>query len=107
AKSPLTGVLNVGTDRKTLFDYAKCRNEQVKPVFLSETNFFTPYDTSLNLQRWFNYDGWHYIANPHTQCRACGSNKLTKYLDLGLMPLANNLETSSLKAKEVVRFPLQ
>lgn len=108
--SPLTGVLNVGTERKTLFDYAKERNENVKPVFLSETNFFTPYDTSLNLQRWMNYDGINAAmspVSPHNKCRACTSDKLVKYLDLGLMPLANNLETSSLKAKEVDRFPLQ
>lgn len=107
AQSPLTGVLNIGTERKTLFGYAFKRNDSVKPVKLSETNFFTPYDTSFNLQRWQDYKSSKAIARPHTHCRACGSENLTKYLDLGLMPLANNLETSSLKAKEVDRFPLQ
>jgi hypothetical protein len=105
--SPLTGILNVGTDRKTLFTYAKQRNENVKGVKLSDTNFFTPYDTSLNLQRWFNYKASNPIAKPHTHCRACGSEAMGKYLDLGLMPLANNLEQTSLRAKEVERFPLQ
>lgn len=28
-----------------------------------------------------------------TQCRVCGSKRLTKYLDLGMMPLVNALET--------------
>lgn len=47
------------------------------------------------------------IAKPHTNCRVCGSDKLTIYLDLGLMPLANNLESTSEKAKEMERYPLQ
>lgn len=107
AVSPITGVLNIGTERKTLFDYASRRNENVKPVKLSETNFFTPYDTSLNLQKWMDYKSERPIAKPHTKCRACGSESLTKYLDLGLMPLANNLEYTSLSAKQKERYPLQ
>lgn len=47
------------------------------------------------------------IAKQHTNCRICGSNKLTMYLDLGLMPLANNLELTSEKAKQMERYPLQ
>lgn len=47
------------------------------------------------------------IAKPHTNCRVCGSDKLSLYLDLGLMPLANNLESTSEKAKEMERYPLQ
>lgn len=107
ALGPITGVLNIGTERKTLYTHAHERNEAVKPVKLSDTNFFTPYDTSLNLQKWINYKSEKSIAKPHTNCRVCGSNNLTKYLDLGLMPLANNLEITSLRAKEKERFPLQ
>lgn len=107
ALSPLTGVLNIGTERKTLYDYARRRNEDVMPVKLSETNFFTPYDTSLNLQKWMDYKAESPAARPHECCRVCGSHSLTKYLDLGLMPLANNLEYTSLRAKEKERFPLQ
>lgn len=107
ALSPLTGVLNLGTERKTLHDYASRRNQDVMPVKLSETNFFTPYDTSLNLQKWMDYKADNPTAKPNTSCRACGSFDLTKYLDLGLMPLANNLEYTSLRAKEKERFPLQ
>lgn len=47
------------------------------------------------------------IAKQHTNCRVCGSDKLSLYLDLGLMPLANNLESTSEKAKEMERHPLQ
>lgn len=104
--SPLTGVLNLGTERKTLYDHASERSE-VSPVRISDTNFATPYDTSLNLQRWQNYKAEKSIAKPHTNCRVCGSNKLTKYLDLGLMPLANNLESKATDAKTKERFPLQ
>lgn len=105
--SPLTGVLNLGTERKTLFSHAKERNADVKPVKLAETSFFTPYDTSLNMQRWINYSSEKSICKPVTHCRACGSDHLTKYLDLGPMPLSNNLENSSLSAKLSERFPLQ
>ncbi len=105
--SPITGVLNIGTERKTLFAYAKERNAHVKPVRLADTNFFTPYDTSLNLQKWINYKSEKSIAKSHVNCRVCGSNNLVKYLDLGLMPLANNLEITSLRAKDKQRFPLQ
>jgi dTDP-4-dehydrorhamnose reductase/SAM-dependent methyltransferase len=104
--SPLTGVLNLGTDRKTLFSYASERSE-VKPVKLEETNYFTPYDTSLNLQKWTNYKSEKSIAKPHCKCRVCGSTNLTKYLDLGLMPLANNLEFTAQRAKAKEKFPLQ
>lgn len=47
------------------------------------------------------------IAKQHTNCRVCQSDKLAMYLDLGLMPLANNLESTSEKAKEMERYPLQ
>jgi dTDP-4-dehydrorhamnose reductase/SAM-dependent methyltransferase len=107
ALSPLTGVLNLGTERKSLFEYARARNETVRPVKLVDTNFFTPADTSLNLQRWIDYKADKSIARPHTNCRVCGSDKLLKYLDLGLMPLANNLEFTAPRAKAKERFPLQ
>ena len=107
AVSPLTGVLNLGTERKTLFDHAKERNPDVIPVKLSETNFFTPIDTSLNLQRWINYKSSKSIAKPHTNCRICDSSRLVKYLDLGLMPLANNLAHTAQEAKSQDKFPLQ
>jgi SAM-dependent methyltransferase len=105
--SPLIGILNLGTERKTLFSYAKERNPDVSPIKLSETSFNTPYDTSLNLQKWIDYKSNSPIAKSHTHCRACNSTKLTKYLDLGLMPLSNNLETSSKLARNKQRFPLQ
>jgi dTDP-4-dehydrorhamnose reductase/SAM-dependent methyltransferase len=104
--SPLTGVLNLGTERKTLYSHAGERSN-VKPIKLEETNYFTPYDTSLNLQRWINYKNEKSIAKPHCSCRVCGSTNLTKYIDLGLMPLANNLEFTSQRAKNKERFPLQ
>jgi len=104
--SPLIGVLNLGTERKNLFEHASDRSV-VSPVKIGDTNFATPYDTSLNLQRWQNYKDDKSIAKPHTNCRVCGSDKLVKYLDLGLMPLANNLESKATDAKAKERFPLQ
>lgn len=40
-------------------------------------------------------------------CRVCGNNKLERYLDLGLMPLANNLEASETDATSANRYPLE
>ena len=42
-----------------------------------------------------------------TKCRVCGSETLFKYLDLGLMPIANNLGETSQEAKLKIRFPLE
>lgn len=47
------------------------------------------------------------IAQPHVACRVCNSTNLSKYLDLGLMPLSNNLAPTEKAAKEKERFPLQ
>lgn len=107
AISPLTGILNLGTERKTLYTHAKERNENVNAVKIIDTNYFTPYDTSLNLQKWINYKSEKSIAKTHSECRICGSKKLIKYLDLGLLPLANNLEFTAIRAKEKQKFPLQ
>lgn len=107
ALSPLTGVLNIGTSRKTIYQHAAQRNKEIKPVKIEERNFITPYDNSFNLQKWMNYKNNKSIAKPHNECRICLSKNLTKYLDLGLMPLANNLEFTAQRAKEVELFPLQ
>lgn len=41
----------------------------------------------------------------HKNCRVCGSSNLTPYLDLGMMPLSNNLLDSP--THEAERFPLK
>lgn len=105
--SPLIGVLNLGTDRKTLYSHASERNKNVKGIKLSDSAFATPKDTSLNLQKWIDYKGDSPISKPHQTCRVCLSKNLIKYLDLGIMPLANNLEFTAVRAKETPRFPLQ
>ena len=106
ALSPLSGVLNLGTERKTLYEYAKRKNKDVVPIKISNSYHSTPADTSFNLQKWINYKQ-ESTAKPHTKCRCCGSINLKKYLDLGLMPLANNLEATSQLARAKERFPLQ
>lgn len=47
------------------------------------------------------------MYNTHTHCRCCGSTKLTSYINLGDMPLANNLQPTHDNALSVERFPLQ
>lgn len=51
SKSNLTGILNIGTKRKTMYDYASQRN-QVEPMWVEESGVNTPKDSSLNLSRW-------------------------------------------------------
>lgn len=42
-----------------------------------------------------------------TKCRCCGSDGLSMYLDLGMMPLANNLCNTYDEAINADRYPLQ
>lgn len=55
AISDLTGVLNIGTDRKSMYSYAKERNKDVEPILIKDSGFDAPWDTSLNLDKWKNY----------------------------------------------------
>jgi SAM-dependent methyltransferase len=43
----------------------------------------------------------------HINCRVCGSDKLTPYLDLGMLPLSNNLASSALDPIHNQRYPLK
>lgn len=47
------------------------------------------------------------ICRDHTKCRVCKSTDLSEYLDLGAMPLCNNLEPTEELAKSKDRFPLK
>lgn len=105
--SPLTGVLNLGTERKTLYSYATARNKDTIPISLQDKAYHSPYDTSFDMQKWLRFKSSHPISRSHSKCRTCGSVRLIKYLDLGLMPLANNLANNAVEAQNKERFPLQ
>jgi hypothetical protein len=47
------------------------------------------------------------IVREVTCCRVCGGSDLVNYLDLGMMPLANNLAATATDAKAMSRFPMQ
>jgi cyclopropane fatty-acyl-phospholipid synthase-like methyltransferase len=47
------------------------------------------------------------IVREVSSCRNCGCTDLVTYLDLGMMPLANNLAASAADAKAMRRFPMQ
>ncbi len=47
------------------------------------------------------------IAREVTHCRICDSTDLLRYLNLGMMPLANNLAASEHDAKNMQRYPMQ
>ena len=103
AVSPANGVINVGTDRKTVYALVSQQYE-VTPVSLSTAYFNTPVDTSMNMQKFIEHEQ---VASSHTNCRVCGSADMSKYLDLGLMPLANNLNATAEQARGAERYPLQ
>lgn len=47
------------------------------------------------------------IYKTHTACRICKSDRLVPYLDLGLLPLSNNLASSEFDPINHERYPLQ
>lgn len=52
AKSNLTGIINVGTERKSIYELAKRRNPNVKPMSKNEiTSVKLPNDISMNLDK--------------------------------------------------------
>jgi dTDP-4-dehydrorhamnose reductase len=55
AISPLLGVINIGGERKVVYDYAKEQNPNVLPIKKIHSEFEVPKDTSLNLTKWNNY----------------------------------------------------
>lgn len=55
AKSPLTGVLNIGTHGRSIFSYARDRNPQIKPLAKSILTKI-PHDCSMNIERWLKHD---------------------------------------------------
>jgi dTDP-4-dehydrorhamnose reductase len=107
ARSPLTGVVNIGGPKRTLYDYAKERNPDVAAIERGESVHASPKDTSLDLSRWSDYKSGNGVVRAATHCRVCGGQDLVKYLDLGMMPLANNLAATAGDAKAMQRFPMQ
>jgi hypothetical protein len=105
--SPLTGVLNMGSERRSIYDYAVERNPDVNKIERRDSAHKTPADTSLNLDRWNDYVDGCGIVRGIRNCRICGGNDLVKYVDLGMLPMANNLAASAQDAIAMERFPMQ
>lgn len=47
------------------------------------------------------------VSKPHAVCRVCKGTRLSKYLDLGLMPLSNNLAGSTIASVACPKYPLE
>jgi dTDP-4-dehydrorhamnose reductase len=107
AMGPITGVLNIGGPRRTIYEYAKERNPDVKEIERQQSAHDSPADTSLNLEKWNASEAGRGVVRAVSHCRVCGSEDLLRYLDLGMMPLANNLATSAADARQMQRFPMQ
>ncbi len=107
ARSPLTGVVNLGGKRRSLYEYAVERNPNVNKSKLRDSHHESPIDTSLNLSRWDDYVHDRGAVRGVTSCRVCGNTELVKYLDLGMLPLDNNPANSVEEAIDMERFPMQ
>ena len=90
-----------------MYEYAALRNRGVKQLKREDSIFESPADTSLDLTRWREYRAGRSIVRPVRRCRVCDGERLVKYLDLGMMPLANNLAPSAASALQMNRFPMQ
>jgi len=57
ALSDLKGIVNIGTARKTVYEYAtKCAGgKDIRPIRVVESSHPTPVDTSLDLTRWLKF----------------------------------------------------
>ena len=53
SKSDLTGIINIGTEKKTMLNYARRRNPEVKAKPLTDNS--SPRDSSLNLSKWKSF----------------------------------------------------
>jgi len=63
AIGPITGVLNIGGPRRTIYEYAKERNPDVKKIERQQSAHDSPADTSLNLDKWAaSEEGEGYVA---------------------------------------------
>lgn len=54
-KSNITGIINIGTDRKNMFEYAVKLNKNVKKAKRNEFANFMDFDTSLNLTKYKSF----------------------------------------------------
>jgi len=107
ALGPLTGVLNIGGPRRTLYDYAEQRNPDIIAAKREESAHPSSQDTSLDLTRWLDYREGKGVVRALQKCRVCAGQDLVRYLDLGMMPLANNLAPSAAQAMAMQRYPMQ
>jgi dTDP-4-dehydrorhamnose reductase len=53
SKSDLTGIINIGTEKKTMLDYARRRNPDITGKPLTDNS--SPRDSSLNLDKWKSF----------------------------------------------------
>ena len=53
SKSDLTGIINIGTEKKSMLDYARRRNPDITGKPLTDNS--SPRDSSLNLTKWKSF----------------------------------------------------
>jgi dTDP-4-dehydrorhamnose reductase len=53
SKSDLTGIINIGTEKKTMLNYARRRNTDITGKPLTDNS--SPRDSSLNIEKWKSF----------------------------------------------------
>lgn len=59
AASDLTGIIHIGTERKSQYELARRINPRVKPITQDQVELPLPRDTSLDCSRWNAYKATH------------------------------------------------
>lgn len=103
-RKELRGIINLGTSHKrSLYDIVHNEfNSKVEPCLRKDIKipYIVPLDSSLNTNKYYTMvESSKKESNVQSRCRICGSDKLSKYLDLGRTPLAN----SYLKEEELLQ----
>jgi len=91
------GVLNVGTDRKSMFEYASLRNVVGKSFLKESKDFSLNTDLYKKITSYFKYN---------ESCPMTGDTDKIKYFDLGDMPIVNNLTDTFEESLTVKKYPL-
>lgn len=90
------GIINIGTDKKSIFEYAIRRNIVNKTSIDEELDFSLNTDLYKNMTKYQHYN----------ICPVSNSDKKIKYFDLGDMPIVNNLTNTFEESINARKFPL-
>ena len=102
-KTDYVGVINIGTEKKNMFEYATRKNIVGKSSLFESKDFSLNTDLYDSLILELNKDKKYFLNNI---CPITKRSGKIKYFDLGLMPIVNNLNNSKEESLNCEKFPL-